>query len=108
MTNTNARSQKHLPVSTILKIHEKQKKKAYNSRIMNVKHGTFSPLAFSLTGDEGPEISMFHKHIAQKIANKTSEKYKKVQTLETLLFWNPHARKITVYFNCLYVYGNTI
>ena len=48
---------------------------------MNVKHGTFSPLAFSLTGDEGPEISMFHKHIAQKIANKTSEKYKKVQTL---------------------------
>ena len=28
-----------------------------------------------------PEISMFHKHIAQKIANRTSEKYKKVQTL---------------------------
>ena len=35
----------------------------------------------SLTGDEGPETSMFHKHIAQKIANKTEEKYEKVQTM---------------------------
>ena len=36
---------------------------------------------FSLTGGEGPETSMFHKHIAQKIANKTEEKYEKVQTM---------------------------
>ena len=48
---------------------------------MNVKHGTFTPLVFSLTGGEGPETSMFHKPVAQKIANKTEEKYEKVQTL---------------------------
>ena len=71
LTNTNVRSQKHLPVSAILKKHEKEKKRAYNSRIINVEHGTFTPLVFSLTGGEGPETSMFHKHIAQKIANKT-------------------------------------
>ena len=81
LTNTNARSQKHLLVSVILKKHEKEKKRAYNSRIMNAEHGTFTPLVFSLTGGEGPETSMFHKHIAQKIANKTEEKYEKVQTL---------------------------
>ena len=52
-----------------------------NSRIMNVEYETFTPLAFSLKGGEGPEISMFHKHIAQKIANKKEEKYEKVQTL---------------------------
>ena len=48
---------------------------------MNVEHGNFTPLVFSLTGGEGLEISMFHKHIPQKIASKTEEKYEKVQTL---------------------------
>ena len=48
---------------------------------MNVEHGTLTPLVFSLTGGEGLGSSMFHKHIAQKIANKTEEKYEKVQTL---------------------------
>ena len=38
---------------------------AYNSRIMNVKHGPFTPLVFSMTGGEGPEVSMFHKYIVQ-------------------------------------------
>ena len=82
LTNANARSQKHLPISIILKNqkkHEKEKR-AYN-RIMNVEHGIFIPLVFSLTGCESHETSMFHKHIAQKIANKTEENYEKVQTL---------------------------
>ena len=80
LTNPNTRSQKYLP-GAILKKHKKEKKRAYNSRIMNVEHGTFTPLVFSLTGGEGPETSMFHKDIAQKIANKTEEKYEKFQTL---------------------------
>ena len=68
---------KHLPVSAILKKHKKDKKRAYNSRIMNVEHGTFIPLVFPLTGGEGLETNMFHKHIAQKMANKTEEKNEK-------------------------------
>ena len=88
LTNTNACSQKHLPGSAILKKHEKEKMRAYNSRIMtynsrimNAEHGNFTTLALSLTGGEGPETSMFHKHIAQKKPNKTEEKYEKVQTI---------------------------
>ena len=81
LTNTNTHSQNHLPGSAILKKHKKEKKRAYNSRIMNVEHVTFTPLVFSWTGGEGPETSMLHKHITQKIANKTEEKYEKVQTL---------------------------
>ena len=73
MTNANVRSQKHLPVSTTLKKTRKRKKRAYNGRMMNEEHG------FSLTGGERPQASMFHKHIAGKIANKTEEKYE-VQT----------------------------
>ena len=45
---------------------------------MNVEHGT---MVFSLTGGQVPETFMFQKHIAQKIVNKTEEKYEKVQTL---------------------------
>ena len=41
---------------------------------MNVEHGTFTPLVFSLTGGEDPETSLFHKHIAQKIANKKQKR----------------------------------
>ena len=48
---------------------------------MNVENGTFPPLVISMTGGEDPDISIFHKHIAQKIANKAEEKYEKVQTL---------------------------
>ena len=81
LANANARSQKDLPVSTILKKHKKEKERAYNSRIMNVEHGTFTALFLSLAGGEDPETFMFDKHIPQKIAIKTDEKYQKVQTL---------------------------
>ena len=45
---------------------------------MNVEHGTFSPLVFSVTGVMGRECSTFHKHIAEKIARKTEQKYSDV------------------------------
>ena len=48
---------------------------------MNVEHGTFTPLVFSVTGGEGPETSTYHKHLAGKIAQKTDERYEKVLTL---------------------------
>ena len=78
LTNVNANSQKHQIVDNILKKHEKEKKRAYNNRIMNVEHWTFTQLVFSLTGVEGPETSTFHKHISQKYCEKSEEKHKKV------------------------------
>ena len=47
-------NKKHLLASAILQKHEKEKKRAHNSRIMDVEHGTFTPLVFPLTGGEGP------------------------------------------------------
>ena len=60
---------------------EKEKKRVYNSHIMNVEHGTFTPLVLSLTGGECPETSKFYKHIAQKISAKTEENYDRVISL---------------------------
>ena len=48
---------------------------------MNVEHGTFTPLVFSMTGGEGPEAFMFHKNIAQKIFAITEENYDRVLSL---------------------------
>ena len=42
LTNINVNSQINQSVETILKKHEKEKKRAYNSRIMNVEHRTFT------------------------------------------------------------------
>ena len=75
VTNINSESQKHLPIKTILMKHEKEKKRSYNSRIMNVEHETFTPLVFSVLGAEGPETSTFHRYIATKIASKHTRKY---------------------------------
>ena len=71
ITNNNAESQCHLTSKRILEKHEKEKKRQYNSRIMNIEHGTFTPLVFSVNGGASPECSMFHKHLAEKIATKT-------------------------------------
>ena len=45
---------------------------------MNIEHGTFTPLIFALNGGVGTECSIFHKHLAERIASKTKEKYDSV------------------------------
>jgi hypothetical protein len=45
---------------------------------MNIEHGTFTPLVFSLNGGAGPECLMFHKTIAQRIAKKNGDRYEQV------------------------------
>ena len=62
----------------VLEKQEREKKRQYNNRIMNIEHGTFTPLVFSVTGVMGKECSVFHKHIADKIARKTEQSYNDV------------------------------
>ena len=46
VTNTHSPSQIHLTTESALKKHEQEKKRNYNRRIMNIEHGTFTPLVF--------------------------------------------------------------
>ena len=48
---------------------------------MNVEHGTFTPLVFSLNGVMSPECERFHNNLAQKIAIKTDQRYSSVMNL---------------------------
>ena len=81
LTNLNAPSQAHLSPEKIFAKHEAAKKRKYNDRIMNVEHGTFTPLVFSLNGVMAPECARFHKHLASKIATKTEQRYSSVMNM---------------------------
>lgn len=78
VTNANSSSQHSTSLEKVLVKHENEKKRQYNDRIMNVEHGTFTPLVFSLNGGVGPEAAAFHKHVADRISEKHGEKYDKV------------------------------
>ena len=76
----NCQTYKDREPSTIYTQHETQKKNEYNDRVLNVEHGTLTPLVFSTTGGWGKEAIKFHKHLAQLIAEKRSENYNNVMS----------------------------
>ena len=79
MTNTHTPSQIHLTTESVPKKHEQEKKRNYNRRIMDIEHGTFTPLGFYVSGGMVKECSMFHKHVAERLAIKTAgERYEKI------------------------------
>ena len=47
-----------------------EKKRHYNERILQIEHGSFTPLIFSTTGGMGREASTFYSKVAEKIAEK--------------------------------------
>ena len=55
--------------------HEREKKRKYNDRILNVDRGSFTPLIFTTTGGMGPECSKFFKRLSEMIAIKRGEDY---------------------------------
>ena len=80
VTNVNCTTQKNFSTAAVFKKTENKKKNKYNDRIMNVEHGTFTPLVFSINGSAGPEAETLHKHLADKISSKTGEKYAEIIT----------------------------
>lgn len=78
VTNTNANSQKDMPLSAIYKKHEDDKKRKYGERVLNNEHGSFTPLVFSMTGGMSSECIIYHKFLAEKIAQKSEQRYDQI------------------------------
>ena len=78
VTHPNCDTYRDKTVSKIYEIHEKEKKRSYNQRIVQVEKATFTPLIFTTSGGMAPECTRYHKKIAQLIAKKTKEEYSKV------------------------------
>ena len=55
--------------------NEVEKKRKYNERVMQIEHGTFTPLVFSATGGMGREASKVFRRVAEAIAEKKNTEY---------------------------------
>ena len=74
----NAESYKELTPKQIYHMHENEKKRLYNRRVVEIEEGTFTPLVFTTTGGMGKECKRYHSRLAEMIALKKGELYSKV------------------------------
>ena len=74
MTNTNRNTK------TIFREHEKAKKREYMQRVLEIEHGTFTPLIMGTNGGMGGECEQFISRLANKLAIKQNESYSTVKT----------------------------
>ena len=75
VSHVNSKCNQNKSTSTIFKEQEKEKKRKYEERILDVEMGSFTPLVFGTNGGMGTECQMFLKALAEKISRKTNEPY---------------------------------
>ena len=76
----NAESYKDLEPQQIYRTHENEKKRLYSRRVLDIEHGTFTPLVFTTTGGMGNECLGYHSRLAELIAIKKGEQYAKTMS----------------------------
>ena len=57
------------------RVNEQQKKRAYDERIREVEHASFTPLIFSTSGGVGPAATIVYRRLATLIAEKQKQPY---------------------------------
>ena len=55
--------------------HEKEKQRAYEQRIREIEHASFTPIVLSISGGMGPIATTFHKRLADRLASKWNSSY---------------------------------
>ena len=84
--NPFARRYSNTKIENCLLSNEREKKRQYCERILQVENGTFSPLVFAANGAMGRECTLFYKRLAEMIADKRHETFSKVtNSLRTVI-----------------------
>ena len=73
--NPHAPSNSNCPLPNTYKKHEREKKNAYERRILEVEHSSFTPLIFSATGGMASSTRVFYQRLASLLANKWGNSY---------------------------------
>ena len=68
--NPLAKCHRSKPLAKIHEAHEKEKKVKYAARVLEIEHGSFTPLVFSCFGGMSRECSYFYKRLSEKLAEK--------------------------------------
>ena len=71
----NAPSYQSTPLSSLYNQHEKEKMRKYNSRVLTVEKGSFTPLVYTTFGGWAPQAVRYHKRMAELISLKRNEDY---------------------------------
>jgi len=56
-------------------LNEKEKKRSYNERVMQVEHGSFTPIVLSATGGIGREGKKFYTRLSEMISEKRNQSF---------------------------------
>ena len=70
--NPHAKSHRQSSLSTCYRKQEGIKKRAYEQRIREVEHSSFTPLVFSATGGMANEATAFYKRLASCLATSST------------------------------------
>ena len=70
--NPYAPSNKNMIPSACYKQHEREKKRAYEQRVREIEHSSFTPLVLAATGGLGVEATTFYKRLASKLSQWNS------------------------------------
>ena len=73
--NPHAPSNRHSNATSCYRKHEKEKKRAYEQRIIDLEHSSFTPLVLSSTGGLGPAATSTYKRLATLLAGKWNQSY---------------------------------
>ena len=76
--NPIAKNYLNMPLKNAYINNEKEKKRQHNEKVINIEHGTFTPLVFSCYGGMAQECSAFFKHLTNLIAEKRNDPYQDV------------------------------
>ena len=68
--NPFARSHLASSLEAVFRNNENQKKRAYNDRVIQIEHGTFTPLVFSAFGGCSHETTQFLKRLVEKVGER--------------------------------------
>ena len=71
--NPIAKRYVHMDTSKAYQLNEKKKKKNYNERILEVEHGSFTPIVMSAYGGIGKEGNKFYNRLAELLAEKKNQ-----------------------------------
>ena len=65
-------------LNQLYKTHKREKMRKYNSCVIILEAGSFTPLIYTTFGGMGPQATKYHKRLAEKIADKRNEDYNHV------------------------------
>ena len=75
--NPFAQSHRNTSLPQCYRRNELEKKRAYDERVREIEHGSFSPLVFSTSGGMGTTATVVYKRIASMLSEKQDQSYSK-------------------------------